>query len=204
MIVTIKRQKNRESSPYLQSFRYDGTLDTTVAALLDALNYTDDLYDTEKKKQYRYYLQNSCQQKVCGACAMVINSTPALACNTFLRDLKCDKLVLEPLSKFPVTADLIVDRSVIDENLKKAEVYLGELAESRAKEYPQQYSTAKCLKCGLCLEVCPNYTKGDSFFGALFANNVYLIQSQSGNRKKDLKKKYDANFAAGCSKSLSC
>ena len=46
--------------------------------------------------------------------------------------------------------------------------------------------------------------RGEHFFGALFANNVYLIHSQSGNRKKDLKKKYDANFAAGCSKSLSC
>ena len=204
MIVTIKRQESNESSPYIQSFRYEGTLDTTVAALLDVLNYTDDLYDTEGNPAPRIRWECSCQQKVCGACAMVINGTPALACNTFLRDLKCDKLALEPLSKFPVTADLIVDRSIIDENLKKAEVYLGELAESCAKEYSQQYSTAKCLKCGLCLEVCPNYTKGDSFFGALFANNVYLIHSQSGNRKKDLKKKYDANFAAGCSKSLSC
>ena len=46
MIVTIKRQESNESSPYIQSFRYEGTLDTTVAALLDALNYTDDLYDT--------------------------------------------------------------------------------------------------------------------------------------------------------------
>ena len=47
MIVTIKRQESNESSPYIQSFRYEGTLDTTVAALLDVLNYTDDLYDTE-------------------------------------------------------------------------------------------------------------------------------------------------------------
>ena len=129
MIVTIKRQESNESSPYIQSFRYEGTLDTTVAALLDVLNYTDDLYDTEGNPAPRIRWECSCQQKVCGACAMVINSTPALACNTFLRDLKCDKLVLEPLSKFPVTADLIVDRSVIDENLKKAEVYLGELAD---------------------------------------------------------------------------
>lgn len=46
--------------------------------------------------------------------------------------------------------------------------------------------------------------RGEHFFGALFANNLYLVHSQSESRKKELKKKYDVNFAAGCSKSLSC
>lgn len=204
MIVTIKRQKDRVSSPYFQSFLYNGTLDTTVAALLDDLNYADDLYDKDGNPAPRIRWECSCQQKVCGGCAMVINKVPALACNTFLRDLKGDALVLEPLSKFPVIADLIVDRSIIDENLKKASVYIDDFAGSNKKEYAGQYSTAKCLKCGLCLEVCPNYTKGESFFGALFANNMYLVHSQSKSRKKELKNKYDIHFAVGCSKSLAC
>lgn len=204
MLVQIKRQKDSGSSPYWQSFRYDGTLDTTVAALLDHLNYTDDLYDTKGNPAPRIRWECSCMQKLCGACAMVINGIPALACNTFLRDLKSEKLVLEPLSKFPVTADLITDRSIIEENLRKAEVYLGVFSKSSQKEYADQYSTAKCLKCGLCLEVCPNYGRGENFFGALFANNIYLVHSQSKNRKKELKKRYDENFAAGCSKSLAC
>lgn len=95
---------------------------------------------------------------------MIINGKPSLACNTFLRDIKGEELILEPLSKFPVIADLVVDRSIIEENLKRAQVYLGELGEIDKNIYSLQYSAAKCLKCGLCLEVCPNYIAGENFF----------------------------------------
>ena len=135
---------------------------------------------------------------------MVINGTPALACATFLRDLKGDTVVLEPLSKFPVVADLVVDRDIINRNLIEAQSYLGTYKQSKPKDYPHLYTTAKCLKCGLCLEVCPNYKKGENFFGAQFANESYLLATQSADRKKALKKEYDKHFAAGCSKSLSC
>lgn len=204
MHVKIKRQINAESAPYWQTYEYDGTMDTTVAALLDALNYTDDLYDIEENPAPRIRWECSCMQNLCGACAMVINGSPSLACNTFLRDLKGDELILEPLTKFPVVADLIVDRRIIEENLKRAEVYLDELDEADKNIYTLQYTAAKCLKCGLCLEVCPNYTAGENFFGALFANNAFLIHSQSKNRKKELKEKYNQNFFTGCSKALAC
>lgn len=204
MRVKIKRQKDAQSAPYWQAFQYDGTLDTTVAALLDVLNYTDDVYDSEGHPAPRIRWECSCMQNLCGACAMVINGVPALACDTFLRDLKGKELILEPLSKFPVVADLIVDRRIIENNLKRAQVYLGELDEIDETVYTFQYTAAKCLKCGLCLEVCPNYVAGENFFGALFANNAFLVHSQSQDRKKELKEVYNANFAAGCSKALSC
>ena len=63
-------------------------------------------------------------QAVCGGCAMVINGVPALACATFADEVSVDTLRLEPLSKFPVIADLIVDRSVIYEILFHANAYL--------------------------------------------------------------------------------
>lgn len=204
MRVKIKRQINAQSEPYWQSFQYDGTLNTTVAALLDVLNYTDDLYDADGNAAPRIQWECSCMQSLCGACAMVINGTPALACNKFLSDLKGDELILEPLSKFPVVADLIVDRRIVEENLKRAQIYLGQLGEVNKEIYMLQYTVAKCLKCGLCLEVCPNYAAGENFFGALFANNVFLVHSQSQNRKNELKEAYNSNFAAGCSKALSC
>lgn len=68
--------------------------------------------------------------KMCGACAMVINGVPRLACSAFLRDIKGDELTLEPLSKFPVIDDLIVDRSIIESNLHRARAYLGEYKNS--------------------------------------------------------------------------
>ena len=203
MIVTIKRQDRRDSHPYWQSYVYNGSREVTVAAVLDYLNYHDDLVNTEGHGARRIRWECSCLQKVCGACAMVINGTPSLACATFLRELSGEELILEPLTKFPVIADLQVDRSVIYRNLQRAEVYLRGYRGENKKEYPHQYQASKCLKCGLCLEVCPNYSSGEEFFGAVFANESYLQGSLSRETEK-IKKEYHRHFAAGCSKALSC
>ena len=204
MIVKIKRQSSRDAAPYWQSFSYNGPMHVTVSAVLDAINYTDDMIDTEGKSASRVRWACSCLQSVCGGCAMVINGVPALACNTFVDEVAKDDLVLEPLSKFPVVADLMVDRSIIYENLNKAKAYLESDIVSSAKSHEHQYSVAKCLKCGLCLEVCPNYHPGGSFFGAVFANESYLITSQSAEKPTALVKEYNTHFGAGCSKALSC
>lgn len=204
MIVKIKRQICSASESYWQSFKYDGDRHVTVSAVLDALNYTDDLFDTDGRPAARIRWECSCMQSMCGGCAMVINGVPALACATFVDEVRGDELVLEPLSKFPVIADLIVDRSIIYENLLNAKAYLNSVAESDKHSHKQQYSVAKCLKCGLCLEVCPNYRPGGDFFGAVLANESYLIASQSSNQKSQVVKEYKAHFGAGCSKALSC
>lgn len=204
MIVTIKRQKSPESEPYLQSFRYEGPRHIPVSAVLDALNYTDDLFDIAGKPADRIRWECSCMQAMCGGCAMIINGVPALACATFADEVTGDGLMLEPLSKFPVIADLIVDRGIIYDNLTRAKAYLDSLPVNDKRQHKQQYSVAKCLKCGLCLEVCPNYHPGGDFFGAVFANDSYLIASQSKDKKDPVIKEYRTHFGAGCSKALSC
>lgn len=204
MIIKIKRQISSKAEPYWQSFDYNGSLNITVAAVLDYLNSTENLLDIEGNHAKPIIWECSCSQKMCGGCAMVINKTPALACGVFLNNIDGNVLILEPLSKFPTIEDLMVDRSIIEENLRQANVYIGEFAGFCEKEHFCQYSVAKCLKCGLCLEVCPNYVKGQSFFGALFANNIYLAHSQSQDRKNELKKEYLKHFASSCSKALSC
>ena len=76
---------------------------------------------------------------------MVINNTPALACETFLRNIKSDTVVLEPLRKFPVITDLIVDRSVIDSYLKKEGAFIEEYKGAPNSEYDHMYQAGKCL-----------------------------------------------------------
>lgn len=202
MIVRIKRRRDADSAPYWQSFEYDGPEHVTVSAVLDALNYTDDLFDIDGKPAPRIRWECSCMQAVCGGCAMVINGVPALACATFVDKVEGEELVLEPLSKFPVVADLIVDRSIIYENLNQARVYLENRVPSKPAHQAQQYSVAKCLKCGLCLEVCPNYRPGGSFFGPVLANESYLLSTQT--RDKEVVRQYRTHFQSGCSKALSC
>lgn len=67
---------------------------------------------------------------------------------------------------------------------------MGDKTSPNAKEFDLQYSSAKCLKCGLCLEVCPNYigskTADDkpNFMGAVLAHEAYLLLSSNSDRKR--------------------
>ena len=204
MKVRILRQCSPEEKPHWETFDYNGPEDASVAAVLDYINYNDDIETDAGERTTRIIWDCSCLQGICGACAMVINGRPALACETLLRDLNCDELVLRPLRKFPVIRDLMVDRSSIQENLRKSGMFIGEYSGSDSREHEQQYSVSKCLKCGLCLEVCPNYTDGKTFFGAAFANDCYVVASRSSGKAGDIRKTYAEHFENGCSKSLSC
>lgn len=203
MNIRIRRRRDAESTPYWQTFTYDGPLHVTVSAVLDTLNYADDLFDIEGHTAPRIRWECSCMQTMCGGCAMVINGTPALACGTFLDELRGDEVVLEPLSKFPVIADLIVDRSIIYESLNEAQAYLHDEVTLDEADRARQYAIAKCLKCGLCLEVCPNYGPGGPFFGPILANESYLLSTQNPT-SDEVRVQYNRHFESGCSKSLSC
>ncbi len=204
MKIRILRQKVPDSEPYWESFNYDGTTEISVAGILDRLNFGDDIINDLGEKTDRIGWEYSCLQGMCGACAMVINETPALACETFLKNLKGDEVVLRPLRKFPVVHDLIVDRSVIHETLKSTNVYIGEYNPKEKEDHEHQYAVANCLKCGLCLEVCPNYTDGKSFYGAVYANDCYLVKARNREKAGDIRRSYAEHFANSCSKALSC
>jgi succinate dehydrogenase / fumarate reductase iron-sulfur subunit len=204
MKVKILRQVTPVSEPYWESFNYNGPSDITVAGLLDHLNYNDDIVNDKGESTTRIGWECSCLQGICGSCAMVINGIPALACEAFVRDLKGKEITIRPLRKFPVIHDLVTDRSSIHENLKKANIFIGEWQQSEDTDHEHQYAAAKCLKCGLCLEVCPNYVNGQTFYGAVFANDCYLVSSRNRSKTDEMRKVYGEHFARGCSKSLSC
>ena len=204
MRVRVLRQKSPGSEPYWETFLYDGPQDNTAAGVLDYLNYHDDIVDINGKKTTRIGWECSCLQGGCGSCAMVINRVPALACETFLRDLKGKDLEIRPLRKFPVLHDLVVDRLSIQENLKKENVCIEEYRPLANIDHAHHYAVAKCLKCGLCLEVCPNYAGGQTFFGAVFANDCYLVASRNHSKTEEVRRIYARHFGRDCSRALSC
>jgi len=205
MIVRVKRQDSASSESYYQEFEYRGSGRDTVSHILEMINSEDDLRDRSGNAAQKIRWECSCMQKMCGACAMVINGRPALACSEFIDTDSADVLLLEPLSKFPVEADLITDRSCITEHQKEAVMYLGKRGRPDRREHDPQYSADKCLQCGLCREICPNFVGPEGrFYGAVLANEAYLLASSTEDRVRDIAAEYRKHFGRGCSKSLAC
>ncbi len=46
-----------------------------------------------------------CRQQVCGACTMLVNKKPVLACDTFSEE----EMIIEPLPNRPILKDLVTD-----------------------------------------------------------------------------------------------
>ncbi len=208
MKISVLRKKNKDAESYWQSFDYSGDIHIPITTLLEKINRQPKIVDSEGNACEPIQWECSCQQGLCGACALVINGKPGLACQMF-----CDAVVnqkneiqLEPLSKFPVICDLMIDRSQMFEAMKEMQLWLEQPAKVELKEVPFQYEVSQCLMCGCCLEVCPNYTPGALFAGAPAAiASVKLIkQSEGSEHKKKLSDGYKNRVFQGCSKSFAC
>lgn len=196
MRIDILRRRPGENEAHWQGFQYDPADDTeTVATALIRLNeQTDDPIRWEC----------SCLQKKCGACAMVINGRPGLACDARLTDYK-KGVRLEPLRKFPVVADLIVNRSVLYENLRAMRLWLETEADMHQKAAEMGYEASMCLQCGCCLDVCPNFAPDGDFFGMAAAVPVTRLLAELPKEENTaLVKAYREHVYAGCGKSLAC
>lgn len=204
MKVNVLRRMTPEQEPYWESFLYDGPEDNTVAGLLDYINYNDDILNDKGEKTTRISWECSCIQGICGACAMIVNDVPVLACEAFLKDIQGEEISLKPLSKFPVIRDLVVDRSGIYDSLRHNNVCIETYKPPSDGDHEQDYASAKCLKCGLCIEVCPKYTDGRTFYGAPFANDCYLVASRNQEKSHEILEIYQEHFKDSCAFDLAC
>lgn len=205
-IIDIDRFSPDEGRHYRQSFAFTSDdRSTTVAAALCALNEHSPLLDIEGSPAAPIRFSCSCLQKKCGACAMRINGRPALACDVFLADLPGDHILLEPLRKFPVIADLEVDRGVMSDNLRTAQPFLTEEARLLSWERDRIVTSSLCLQCGLCLEVCPAFAPGGAFLGMAAGVPLIRVLSEAGPAdRKRLRASYRKHIYAGCGTSLAC
>lgn len=211
-ILHILRRKSAEDKPYWEAFCFE-TEDAgaTVATALSSLQGTDRIRfaageegGSASREPFRPVMwENSCLQKKCGACAMVINGVPALACDTRLSAIPTEIIRLEPLRKFPVIEDLLVDRSVMMRNLKELSVWLEQDAQTGSQD--MAFEASRCLQCGLCLEICPNFAPEGSFAGmAAMAPLSRLIARLPKEQRKKTGRAYRKGVYSGCGKSLAC
>jgi succinate dehydrogenase iron-sulfur subunit len=121
----------------------------------------------------------NCLEEVCGACTMVINGRVRQACAALVDSLE-RPIRIEPLSKFPVVRDLVVDRSRMFEELKRARAWipidgthaLGPGPSYSAGEQERAYKLTTCMTCGCCVDACPQYGPGSAFVGPAVISQV--------------------------------
>ncbi len=111
-----------------------------------------------------------CLEEVCGSCTMVINGRVRQSCSALVDRLLEDdsqEIVLQPMTKFPVVRDLMVDRSRLFRSLQRVKAWvpvdgyydMGAGPRISRGLQEQNYPLSQCMSCGCCLEACPQFTK---------------------------------------------
>lgn len=119
----------------------------------------------------------NCLEEICGACTMVINGRVRQACTALVDQLTSSggsTITLEPMTKFPVMRDLVVDRRRMFHSLKRVQAwvpvdgyhYSGAGPAVSAADQEEAYPLSQCMTCGCCMEACPQYTKIEVRAGA--------------------------------------
>jgi succinate dehydrogenase / fumarate reductase iron-sulfur subunit len=111
---------------------------------------------------------SGCLEEVCGACTMVINGRVRQSCSCLIDQYaphEGDTITLEPMSKFPVVRDLMVDRQRLFRALIQIRAWspidgtydLGAGPPDKPDHQQMRYKLSECMSCGCCLEACPQY-----------------------------------------------
>jgi succinate dehydrogenase / fumarate reductase, iron-sulfur subunit len=124
----------------------------------------------------------SCLEEVCGACSMRINGKARQSCTALVADLPTP-ITLQPLEKFPVIRDLMVDRSSMFEALKKIKAWIpidgthvgGPGPRLNPDEQQTAYPLSRCMTCGCCVDSCPQVNPRSNFIGPAAISQARLF-----------------------------
>ncbi len=112
----------------------------------------------------------NCLEEVCGACTMLVNGRTRQACSALVDRLleeNPDGIDLQPMSKFPVVRDLVVDRSRMFRALQRVQAWIpvdgygdrGAAPRESQEGQETRYPLSECMTCGCCVEACPQFAK---------------------------------------------
>lgn len=215
--VKIRRRQQPEAPGYWEEFHVPFVSGMTVISVLRAIQKKPVNSKGETSTPVVY--DGSCLEEKCGSCIMVINRKPRLSCATRVEELD-QPITLEPLSKFPVVRDLSVDRSRMQNDLKKINAWIpvdGNLRLGGAplrfgprlslSHYEAANPLSDCIQCGACLEVCPEYHAQSPFVGAMAISEVRLLNllpSGEVGREKRLWELMQEGGVDDCGKAENC
>ena len=158
-----------------------------------------------------------CLEEVCGACTMVINGKVRQACSALIDKISPDgdTVTVQPMTKFPLVRDLIVDRSRMFSDLKRVKAWIDldgshELGPGPRQSQDNQetaYPLSRCMTCGCCMEACPQVGPQSSFIGPAAISQVRLFNLHPSGKMhatERLETLMEPGGIDGCGKAQNC
>lgn len=174
-----------EVEPRMQTYTLEETPNMTLFIALNRLREEQDpslIFDF------------CCRAGICGACAMVINGRPGLACQTKTKD-QGNTITLHPLPVYKLIGDLSVDTGVwFREMYEKTEswVHTNKVFDpSREEERMDNkvaediYELERCIECGCCVAACGTARLRDDFLGATALNRIARFHVDPRDERTD-------------------
>lgn len=207
----VKRQDCPDSKSYQQEFAVPYEQGMNVISLLMATRQYPQTSKGDAAKPVSF--ECACLEEVCGSCTMVINGKVQQACTALVDNLQ-QPISIEPMSKFPVQRDLVVDRSNMFEALKKVKAWieidgiydLGEGPRVMPSLQEENYTLSRCMTCGCCLEACPQWTNDNGFIGPQAISQAVLFNSHPNGQstKSDRTQALIDNGLNNCGNAQEC
>ena len=191
--LKIKRQDSPEASARWEEFAVPYRKGENVLTCL--MDVQKNPVTADGKPTTPVVWESNCLEEVCGACTMVINGRVRQGCAALVDKLE-QPITVQPMTKFPLIRDLMVDRSRMFESLKKVHAWididgtydLGPGPRVAPEIQDARYVLSTCMTCGCCLEACPQVNSRSNFIGAAALNQVRLFNEHpSGKLHKDVR-----------------
>lgn len=217
--LKIRRQDGPRQKSYWQEFRLPWQPHMNVISALMEIQKNPATASGEKVTPVVW--ECVCLEEVCGSCTMIIDGRVRQSCSAMIDRIapQGETIVLEPMTKFPVVRDLVVDRSRMFEDLKRVKAWihldgtheLGPGPRQSQKDQETAYPLSRCMTCGCCLEACPQISaEGSSasdFVGPAALSLVRLYNLHPSG-KMHAGERLDAVMGAGgveeCGKAQNC
>jgi succinate dehydrogenase / fumarate reductase iron-sulfur subunit len=166
--ATVRVQRfnpDTDQKPHLQTYQVEMTQGMTI---LDALHRIK----TEQDGSVTY--RRSCRHAICGSCAMNVNGSNRLVCESPLKDHLDGRgtVTIRPLPFLPILKDLVVDRSVFWEQYLRVKPWLIPPENVPDKEFrmsPAEHAALTdaehCIMCGACFSSCQIVALSKKYMG---------------------------------------
>ena len=212
VILKIKRQESPDAKPHWEEFHVPYRPYLNIMTCLQEIRKNPRTFDGRPTTPVVW--ESSCLEEVCGICTIVINGKARQACSALVDKLD-QPITLEPMRKFPLVRDLVVDRASLFEGLKRVRAWipidgthaLGPGPRISPEDQEENYVLSTCFSCGCCLDVCPQVNDRSDFIGAMPINQVRLFNDHplgKGNAGERLEALMGAGGIEDCGNAQNC